>query len=117
MTSQTNGEIGRLIEAGVEAVIENELNESNGHPRSYADELEAFKKETRFLRVRSIVWGVLIVLFVVALAIVFAFEGILADWSWSGTLPRDPAMAAEKILTISPVIVRAFGFLLWRRCS
>ena len=111
MSSQ-NDQLGRLIETGVEAIIDNDLNDSGGnsHPRSYADELEAFKEETRFLRMRSIIWGALFVLFVVALAIVFAFEGTLAEWSWSGALPKDPAKAAEKILAISPVIVREIGF-------
>jgi hypothetical protein len=110
MSSQSHDELGRLIETGIEAVVENELSDSqNGRPLSHADQLEAFQRETRFLRTRSIVWGALIVLFVAGLAVVFAFEGILADWSWSGTLPKNPASAADKILAISPVIVRALN--------
>jgi hypothetical protein len=114
MSSQSNDQLGRLIETGVETIIDDELNDSrqNGHPRSHADELEAFKNETRFLRMRSIIWGTLIILFAAALAFVFAFEQTLADWSWSGTLPKDPAKAAGKILAISPVIVRDIGLVL-----
>jgi len=111
MSSQSNDQLGRLIETGIDAIIDDDSSQT-GHPRSHADQLEAFKNETRFLRTRSIIWGTLIVLFVAALAFVFAFEQTLADWSWSGTLPKDPAKAAEKILAISPIIVRDIGLVL-----
>jgi hypothetical protein len=116
MSSQNNNDLGGLIQAGVTIVTE-ELDEPvlNGHPRGHADELEAFKRETILLRTRSIIWGALIVLFATALAFVFAFEGKLADWSWSGTLPRDPAAAADNILAISPVIVRVTRFVFGER--
>jgi hypothetical protein len=107
MSAQRNGELDRLIETGVD-IVEEELNDSsqNVHLQS---ELEAFNNETRVLRTRSIVWGALLVLFVAGLGFVFTFEANLADWSWSGTLPRNPVLAAEKILAISPIFVRAFG--------
>ena len=106
MDSQSSGELGRLIETGVEVTVrvEGELNDAQ--PRSHADELEAFKEETRFLRTRSIIWGSLVVLFTAGLVFVFAFEEILANWSWSGILPKNPAVAADRVLDISPIIVR-----------
>jgi membrane dipeptidase len=111
MSSPNTDELGRLIAVGVEAVIEDGLND-NGQPRTHADELEAFKNETRFLRTRSTIWGALVVLFVAALAFVFAFENILADWSWSDSLPKNPIKAADKLLEISPIIVRRFKLVM-----
>jgi hypothetical protein len=114
MSAQRNpGELDRLIETGVGIVAE-ELNDSSQNVH-LQNELEAFNNETRFLRTRSIVWGALLVLFVAGLAFVFTFEENLADWSWSGTLPRNPVLAAEKILAISPIFVRAF-WILSRKC-
>jgi membrane dipeptidase len=94
MTSQNNSEQDRLIDP--------DPHSSTG----YAQELEAYKKESRFLRTRAIVWGALTVLFVLGLVSVFQFQEQLAEWSWTGTLPRNPDLAAAKILAISPVIVR-----------
>lgn len=116
MTSQNqdNGSINRLVEAGMEAV-EEELNsdshQQNGHHRSHAEEIEAYEDETRFLRTRAIIWGTLTFLFVIGLAFVFSFQNTLADWSWSGTLPRNSVSAAAKILAISPVIVRRIYYV------
>jgi len=104
MTSHNNGELDHLIETGFEVAVEVEPSAQRSH--SYAEELEAYKKETRFLRTRAIVWGTLTALFVLGLVFVFHFQEQLARWSWSGNLPKNPDQAAAKILSISPVIVR-----------
>lgn len=78
----------------------------------YAQELERYKKESHFLRTRAIIWGILIVLFILGLSFVFKFEDQLAEWSWTATLPKNPDKAAAKILAVSPVIVR-FSTYLW----
>ena len=106
-TNQTNDVLAPLIAAGVESIVDE--HHASVHPRTYDEELEAFKNETRFLRTRSMVSGALIVLFTFGLAFVFGCEEILSDWSWSGKLPKNPARAADKILAISPVIVSHFG--------
>jgi hypothetical protein len=109
MSNQTNDVLGRLIEVGVES--DTDEHQYSVAPRTYAEELEVFREETRFLRTRSVIWGALIALFVFGLAFVFGFEGTLADWSWSGTLPKNPTRAADKILAIAPVLVSYFGLV------
>jgi membrane dipeptidase len=106
MASHNNGdELDHLIETSVEVVIEAEESATGRqHPQSYAEALEAYKEETRFVRTRAIVWGTLTALFVLGLVFVFYFQDQLATWSLSGNLPRNPDLAALKILATSPVI-------------
>lgn len=81
--------------------------EQNGHHQpTHEEQIEAYMAETRYLQRRSIVWGALTVLFVAALAVVFGLEGTLGNWSWSGKLPKNADAAAQRVLTISPIIVR-----------
>lgn len=108
--NQPNDPIDQLIQAGVEVVADEIEHEQNGHHQpTHEEQIEAYKAETRYLRRRSIVWGAVTVLFVAGLAVVFGLESTLADWSWSGTLPRDANSAAQKVLAISPIIVRTSG--------
>jgi hypothetical protein len=58
--------------------------------------------------IRTSVWGGLTVLFVLGLILVAVLHDSLADWSWSGRLPKDPMLAAWSIMDIAPVIVRCF---------
>lgn len=105
--NQTDDPMAQLIQTGV-GVVEHEIeHEQNGHHQpTYEEQIEAYIAETRYLQRRSIVWGAVTVLFVAALAVVFWLESTLEDWSWSGTLPKNADIAAQKVLTISPIIVR-----------
>ncbi|EGN99588.1 hypothetical protein SERLA73DRAFT_88074 [Serpula lacrymans var. lacrymans S7.3] len=79
----------------------------NGSQRNYAhddDEHEAYKTRSRALIVRATVWSVLILLFVAGLVLVFAFSDFLSHFPWSGGLPKDPELAARRIMRSAPVI-------------
>jgi len=65
-------------------------------------------------KVRSIVWGALTLLVLVALVFLVGFdEGIFGDAFAErlGGLPKDPMLAAFAILKKAPVIVRGLLFL------
>jgi membrane dipeptidase len=63
------------------------------------------------LKVRATIWGLLTLLFVVALVLLVGFEKVFGDAlaPYLGTLPSDPYLAALAILDKAPVIV---GFTL-----
>ncbi|TFK44479.1 membrane dipeptidase-domain-containing protein [Crucibulum laeve] len=60
------------------------------------------------LKTRAIVWGILTLLFALALVFFLAFSHLLGDSlaPWVGILPRDPMLAALTILDNAPVISR-----------
>ena len=64
-------------------------------------------------KVRGIVWGLLTLLFLVAVVLLVGFQGIFSDAcaEWLGVLPKDPMLASLAILDKAPVIVRGFLFL------
>ncbi|KAF8973191.1 membrane dipeptidase-domain-containing protein [Flammula alnicola] len=57
-------------------------------------------------KVRSIVWGLLTLLFLVAVVLLVGFGRVFGDAfsPWLGTLPKDPTLAALAILDNAPVI-------------
>jgi len=77
--------------------------------RNYAHDdtdFAAAQQRTRTLRIRSVVWAALGVVFVVGVILALADTGHLRDIGWSGKLPRDPNLAARRLLDSAPVIVR-----------
>jgi membrane dipeptidase len=58
-------------------------------------------------KVRATIWGLLTLLFVVALVLLVGFEKVFGDTlaPYLGTLPSDPYLAALAILDKAPVIV------------
>jgi len=57
-------------------------------------------------KVRGTIWGVLTLLFLVAVVLLVGFQGIFGDAfaEWLGVLPKDPTLAALAILDKAPVI-------------
>ncbi len=64
-------------------------------------------------RTRGAVWSALTALMVAALVVLLFFQDSLPDRfaPWLGTLPKDPLLAALKILETAPVIVSHTGSL------
>jgi membrane dipeptidase len=77
-------------------------NQQNRNDEDY----EEYRLSSHATLLRTSVWGVLTVLFVLGLVLVFCFEDRFAEWPWSGVLPKDPMLAAKRIMDIAPVIVR-----------
>lgn len=63
--------------------------------------------EQKAITVRGTTWGVLTLLFVSALVFLLFFQDSFRDWVWSDRMPKDPRLAALKILDEAPIIVRA----------
>jgi len=63
-------------------------------------------------KVRSTIWGLMTLLFVIALVLFLKFEKVFGDTlrPYLGTLPSDPYLAALEILNKAPVIVRFCSF-------
>lgn len=72
--------------------------EANGEEQQYHEEDAT--------GVRATIWGVLTLLVVGALVFLLFFQDRVGDWAWSDRLPKDPILAALKILETAPVIVR-----------
>lgn len=70
----------------------------------------AAQQGSRSLHIRSVVWAALGTVFVIAVVLVLVDPGHLRDKGWSGKLPRDPNLAAQRLLNSAPVIVRACSF-------
>jgi membrane dipeptidase len=91
------------------------LRSEESGQRNYAHddaEFDAAKQQAHALRIRSTVWAVLGVVFIVGVVFALAAPGHLRDHGWSGQLPRDPDLAAQRLLDSAPVIVRLSGVLL-----
>ncbi|KAI9572382.1 membrane dipeptidase-domain-containing protein [Boletus coccyginus] len=76
--------------------------------RNYAHddtEFAAAQQRTRTLHIRSVVWAALGVVFVVGVILALTDTGHLRDIGWSGKLPREPNLAARRLLDSAPVIV------------
>lgn len=54
---------------------------------------------------------VLVILFTVALILVYALNSDLADWGWSGDLSSNSEIAAQQVLAKFPIIVRRITIL------
>lgn len=90
-------------------------NEELGQ-RNFANDDAGFaaaQQRSRPLHIRSIVWAALGVVFIVGVILALVDTGHLIDNGWSGKLPRDPNLAARRLLDSAPVIVRSCfsGFL------
>lgn len=74
------------------------------------------KQEGPNVRTRGIVWGILTFIFLLGLVFVLFFSDRFADtlYPWVGQLPKDPQLAALRILDNAPVIVRKTLSLLTR---
>ncbi|KIJ67460.1 hypothetical protein HYDPIDRAFT_166055 [Hydnomerulius pinastri MD-312] len=81
-------------------------NDDSGQ-RNYAhndSDYEASQQRSHGVRIRSIVWAVLGVVFVIGVVLALVDPGRLRDVGWSGKLPRDPDLAAQRLLDYAPVI-------------
>lgn len=88
------------------------LRSEESGQRNYAHddaEFAAAQQGSRPLHIRSIVWAALGVVFVVGVILALVDPNHLRDHGWSGKLPRDPILAARRLLDSAPVIVCA-GF-------
>ncbi|KAG2153641.1 membrane dipeptidase-domain-containing protein [Suillus bovinus] len=65
---------------------------------------ETAQRDSRILRNRAIVWSVLAVLLIVVAVVALVDPNFLSDIGLSGKLPRDPKLAAQRVLDIAPVI-------------
>ena len=87
--------------------------ESGQHNSAHGDaESLAAQQESRTLHVRSVVWTTLGVIFIVGVILALVDPGHLRDNGWTGMLPRDPDLAAQRLLDSAPVIVRSRLFSL-----
>ena len=79
------------------------LQSEESGQRNYAhDDAE---RRPRTVRIRALVWTALAVVFVVGVILVLVDPSHLRDHGWSGKLPRDPNLAARRLLASAPVIV------------
>ncbi|OAX39946.1 hypothetical protein K503DRAFT_865002 [Rhizopogon vinicolor AM-OR11-026] len=75
--------------------------------RNYAHddtEYDTTQRDSRVLRNRVIIWSGLAVLFIVAVVVALVDSGFTRDSGLSGELPRDPQLAAQRLLDVAPVI-------------
>ncbi|KAH7920684.1 hypothetical protein BV22DRAFT_1122623 [Leucogyrophana mollusca] len=90
-----------------EPLIQNNGNGLQQQQRNYAlddSEYDTAQKQSRALKIRSIVWTVLLLIFAVGVVLALVEPGKLRDLGWSGKLPRNPELAAQRILSVAPVI-------------
>ncbi|KAG6334054.1 hypothetical protein ID866_5042 [Astraeus odoratus] len=76
--------------------------------RNYAhDDVEndAAQQQSRAIRIRTIIWSILGLVFIVGIITVLVGPEHY-DSGWPGTLPKDPDLAAQKLLAMAPVIKR-----------
>ena len=86
------------------------LRSEESGQRNYARDDAEFavaQQRSRTAHVRSVVWAALGVVFVVGIILALVDPVHLRDYGWSGKLPRDPVIAAQRLLDSAPVIVRA----------
>ncbi|KAG1745536.1 membrane dipeptidase-domain-containing protein [Suillus paluster] len=77
---------------------------SENEPLIPSAEYETVRQDPHILRNRIIVWSALAVLFIVAVVVALVDPGFISDFGLSGKLPRDPELAAQRLLNIAPVI-------------
>ncbi|KAF8549011.1 hypothetical protein OG21DRAFT_1488871 [Imleria badia] len=83
------------------------LRSEESGQRNYAHddaEFVAAQQRSRTVHIRSVVWAALGVVFVVGVILALVDPGHLRDNGWSGKLPRDPILAARRLLDSAPVI-------------
>jgi len=83
------------------------LRSEESGQRNYAHddaEFAAAQQRSRTLHIRSVVWAALGVVFIVGVILALVDPGHLRDNGWSGKLPRDPTLAARRLLSSAPVI-------------
>lgn len=85
------------------------LRSEESGQRNYArddEEFAAAQQRSRTVRIRSVVWAVLGVVFAAGVILALFDSGHLRDNGWSSKLPRNPDLAARWLLDSAPVIVR-----------
>ncbi|KAF8441768.1 membrane dipeptidase-domain-containing protein [Boletus edulis BED1] len=83
------------------------LQSEESGQRNYARddaEFAAAQQRSRTVYIRSVVWTALGVLFIVGVVLALVDPGRLRDNGWTGKLPRDPNLAARRLLDSAPVI-------------
>ncbi|KAI6121311.1 membrane dipeptidase-domain-containing protein [Pisolithus sp. B1] len=84
------------------------IHGNSSEQRNYAhddEEHEAAQQQLlRALRIRTIVWSLLGLLFIVGIVIVLVGPDHYGDYGWPGALPKDPDLAARRLLDMAPVI-------------
>lgn len=82
---------------------------STEHENSYGgfSDHEASLQQLRAIRIRTVTWSALTLVFIVAIVIFLMDPMHLRDHGWSGMLPKDPALAARRLLDMAPIIVRS----------
>lgn len=68
---------------------------------------ETVQRHSRTLRNRAVVWSVLTAFLIAVGVVALVDPNFVSDIGLSsGKLPRDPKLAAQRVLDIAPVIVR-----------
>jgi membrane dipeptidase len=79
---------------------------SEREPLISSVEDETVQRDSRTLRNRALVWSVLVVVVIFVAVVALVDPSFVSDIGLSGKLPRDPKLAAQRVLDIAPVIVR-----------
>jgi hypothetical protein len=79
---------------------------SENEPLIPSTEHETVQHKSRTLRNRALVWSVLAVLLVVFAVVALVDPSFVSDIGLSEKLPRDPKLAAQRVLDTAPIIVR-----------
>ncbi|KAH0825722.1 membrane dipeptidase-domain-containing protein [Lanmaoa asiatica] len=86
-----------------EPLLRNE--ESGQHNYAHNDAgFAAAQQQSRTLHIRSVVWAALGVVFIIGVILALVNPNHLRDIGWSGKLPKDPNLAARRLLNSAPVI-------------
>lgn len=65
---------------------------------------ETVQRDSRTLRNRALVWSVLAIVVILVAVVALVDPSFVSDIGLSGKLPRDPKLAAQRVLDIAPVI-------------
>ncbi|KAG1727610.1 membrane dipeptidase-domain-containing protein [Suillus lakei] len=77
---------------------------SENEPLISSVEYETVQRDSRTLRNRALVWSVLAVVFIVVAVVALVDPSFVSDIGLSEKLPRDPQLAAQRVLDTAPVI-------------
>ncbi|KAG0702966.1 membrane dipeptidase-domain-containing protein [Suillus ampliporus] len=77
---------------------------SENEPLISSTENDTVQQDSRILRNRVIVWSALVLLVVVGVVVALVDPSFTSHFGLSGKLPRDPELAAQRLLNIAPVI-------------
>ncbi|KAG8213528.1 membrane dipeptidase-domain-containing protein [Butyriboletus roseoflavus] len=86
-----------------EPLLQSEESGQHNHANDDAG-FAAAQQRSRSLHIRSVVWAALGVVSIIGVILALVDSGHLRDIGWSGKLPRDPNLAARRLLDSAPVI-------------